>query len=52
MPAAVRTELAWPPFRVARAVGYGVMVVAARKGRDALRWAGRLVDRAREETER
>jgi hypothetical protein len=34
------------------AAHYGVMIVAARKGRDALRWAGRLVDRAREETER
>lgn len=34
------------------AAHYGVMIVAARKGRDAVRWAGRLVDRAREETER
>jgi hypothetical protein len=31
---------------------YGVMVVAARKARDAYRWAARLVERAAEETER
>jgi len=34
------------------AAHYGVMIVAASKGRDALRWAGRLVERAREEFER
>jgi hypothetical protein len=34
------------------AAHYGVMVVASRKARDALRWAARLVDRAREESER
>jgi hypothetical protein len=34
------------------AAHYGVMVVASRKARDALRWSGRLVDRAREESER
>ncbi len=31
---------------------YGVMVVAARKARDAHRWAARLVERATQETER
>jgi hypothetical protein len=31
---------------------YGVMVVAARKARDAHRWAARLVERAEQETER
>lgn len=31
---------------------YGVMVVAARKARDAHRWAARLVDRAAQEAER
>jgi hypothetical protein len=31
---------------------YGVLVVAARKGRDAHRWAARLVERATEESER
>jgi hypothetical protein len=31
---------------------YGVLVVAARKARDANRWATRLVDRAAEEAER
>lgn len=31
---------------------YGVMVVAARKARDAHRWAARLVERAYEEAER
>jgi hypothetical protein len=31
---------------------YGVMVVAARKARDALRWASRLIDRATQEVER
>jgi hypothetical protein len=31
---------------------YGVMVVAARKARDACRWAERLVARAAEEVER
>lgn len=31
---------------------YGVMVVAARKARDAHRWAARLVERAVQETER
>jgi hypothetical protein len=30
------------------AAHYGVMIVAARKGRDAVRWARRLVDRAQE----
>lgn len=48
-------ELAVPLLRLLDlkdAAHYGVMIVAARKGRDALRWAGRLVDRAREETER
>lgn len=29
---------------------YGVMVVASRKARDALRWAARLVERAEEES--
>lgn len=31
---------------------YGVMVVAARRARDAVRWAATLVDRAGQETER
>ena len=31
---------------------YGVMVVASRKARDAVRWAGLLVDRAGQEAER
>jgi hypothetical protein len=31
---------------------YGVVFVAARKSRDAVKWARRLVDRAREELER
>lgn len=31
---------------------YGVLVVAARKARDAHRWAARLVERATEEAER
>ena len=31
---------------------YGVLVVAARKARDAHRWAARLVERASQETER
>jgi hypothetical protein len=34
------------------AAHYGVLVVAAGKARDALRWATRLVERAAEETER
>jgi hypothetical protein len=34
------------------AAHYGVMVVAARRARDALRWSTRLVDSARQETER
>jgi hypothetical protein len=34
------------------AAHYGVMVVASRKARDALRWSGRLVDKARQEIER
>jgi hypothetical protein len=34
------------------AAHYGVLVVASRKARDALRWSGRLVDRARQESER
>ena len=34
------------------AAHYGVMVVASRKARDALRWSTRLVDRARQESER
>jgi hypothetical protein len=34
------------------AAHYGVIVVAARKARDAVRWAGRLVERARQEAER
>jgi hypothetical protein len=31
---------------------YGVLVVSARKARDAHRWATRLVERAAQETER
>ena len=31
---------------------YGVFIVASRKARDAVRWAGQLADRAREELER
>lgn len=34
------------------AAHYGVMVVASRKARDALRWSTRLVDRAQQESER
>jgi hypothetical protein len=34
------------------AAHYGVNVVASRKARDALKWATRLVERAREEVER
>lgn len=34
------------------AAHYGVLVVASRKARDAVRWSGRLVDRARQESER
>ena len=34
------------------AAHYGVMVVAARKARDAVRWSSRLVGKAREEIER
>jgi hypothetical protein len=34
------------------AAHYGVMVVASRKARDALRWSSRLVDRAQQESER
>ena len=34
------------------AAHYGVMVVASRKARDATRWSTRLVDRARQESER
>jgi hypothetical protein len=34
------------------AAHYGVLVVASRKARDAVRWSGRLVDRARQEGER
>lgn len=34
------------------AAHYGVIIVAVRKGKDAIRWARRLVDRAREEIER
>lgn len=34
------------------AAHYGMMVVASRKARDALRWSASLVDRAREESER
>lgn len=34
------------------AAHYGVMVVASRKARDALRWSARLVDKAQQETER
>jgi hypothetical protein len=34
------------------AAHYGVMVVASRKARDALRWSALLVDTAQEETER
>jgi hypothetical protein len=34
------------------AAHYGVMAVSARKARDSVRWAARLAQRAREETER
>lgn len=34
------------------AAHYGVMVISPRKARDASRWAARLVDRARQESER
>lgn len=34
------------------AAHYGVMVVAARRARDTLRWAKRLVERAEQEVER
>ena len=34
------------------AAHYGVMVVATRKARDATRWSTRLVNRARQESER
>lgn len=34
------------------AAHYGVMVVAARKARDALRWSTHLVEKAQRETER
>jgi hypothetical protein len=34
------------------AAHYGVLVVASRKARDAVRWSTRLVDRARQESER
>ena len=34
------------------AAHYGVLVVASRKARDAIRWATRLADRARQESER
>jgi hypothetical protein len=34
------------------AAHYGVMVVASRKARDALRWSALLVDKARHEAER
>jgi len=34
------------------AAHYGVMVVASRKARDALRWSARLVDRAQQESGR
>jgi hypothetical protein len=34
------------------AAHYGVMVVSSRKARDAPRWSARLVEKARQETER
>ncbi|MGH3422536.1 MAG: hypothetical protein ACRDOD_23430, partial [Streptosporangiaceae bacterium] len=34
------------------AAHYGVLVVASRKARDAIRWATRLADRAQQESER
>jgi hypothetical protein len=34
------------------AAHYGVLVVASRKARDAVRWSGRLVEGARQESER
>ncbi len=34
------------------AAHYGVNIVASRKAHDALKWATRLVERAREEVER
>jgi hypothetical protein len=34
------------------AAHYGVMVVAARKARDALRWSARIVEKAQREIER
>ena len=45
-------QVAGGPLDLKDEAHYGVMVVAARKARDAHRWAARLVERASEEAER
>jgi hypothetical protein len=37
---------------VKEAAHYGIVVISPRRARDAVKWANRLVERAREETER